>query len=330
MNETYIQIPRQQLQIDPDQPRQELEGLPTDTEFRTLQGLADSIRQVGILQPLRVRRLAPGSYQILSGHRRFEAAKLAEKELLPCIVVESTGEPGDVRLAQITENVQRKAMTASELAWSVEELVRNGLTQAEVAHKLGVSESQISVLSRISRLSPLVSQAFQSGQIKSPRAAYDLDRLAPELQRQVLAGNSPLRRNSIGQRDVQLIKNSWKFNSQQEFHPFLAPTLSPREYAALQEAMSDGIVEDYNPEADRDSFFGADRPLDSVQESLPTPQAAPEQVRLPSLSLKQAHSLVKLVCELKHQDEPDFMKAGRQASADDLTQWLSLTLKKLL
>ena len=137
MNETYIQIPRQQLQIDPDQPRQELEGLPTDTEFRTLQGLADSIRQVGILQPLRVRRLAPGSYQILSGHRRFEAAKLAEKELLPCIVVESTGEPGDVRLAQITENVQRKAMTASELAWSVEELVRNGLTQAEVAPNWG-------------------------------------------------------------------------------------------------------------------------------------------------------------------------------------------------
>ena len=137
MNETYIQIPRQQLQIDPDQPRQELEGLPTDPEFRTLQGLADSIRQVGILQPLRVRRLAPGSYQILSGHRRFEAAKLAEKELLPCIVVESTGEPGDVRLAQITENVQRKAMTASELAWSVEELVRNGLTQAEVAPNWG-------------------------------------------------------------------------------------------------------------------------------------------------------------------------------------------------
>lgn len=126
------------------------------------------------------------------------------------------------------------------------------------------------------------------------------------------------------------MKNSWKFNSEQKFHPFLAPAFPSKQYTELQEALSDGVADDYNPESDRDSFFGADRPPDSVQDSVPTPLAEPEQVRLPSLSLQQAHSLVKLVCEFKHQDEPDFMKAGRQASADDLTRWLSRALKKLL
>ena len=329
MNETLLQIPLQELQIDPDQPRKELESIHSDTEFRTLQGLAESITHVGILQPLRVKKLAAGSYQILSGHRRFEAAKLAKKEAVPCIVVENTDQPGDVRLAQITENVQRKAMTPSELAWSVEELVKLGLPQAEVAQKLGVSESQISVLARISRLSPLVSQAFHSGQIKSPRAAYDLDRLEPELQRQVLSEGSPYKRSSIGQRDVQLIKNSWKFNSQRKSHPFVAPALPPREFTALNEALNDGIDDNYDPESDRDIFFGRDRPLDSVQELRQAPPAEPVLVRLPNLNLRQARRLIQLICDRENRPEPEFLNSGPDPSADELTRWLSSALKRL-
>ncbi len=329
MSETLLQIPLQELQVDPNQPRRELESIHSDTEFRTLQGLAESITRIGILQPLRVRKLAQGSYQILSGHRRFEAAKLAQKEAVPCIVVECSDKPGDVRLAQITENVQRKAMTSSELAWSVEELVKAGLSQAEVAHKLGVSESQISVLARISRLSALVSQAFHSGQIKSPRAAYDLDRLAPELQRQVLGEGSPDKRSSIGQKDVQLIKDSWKFNSQRKSHPFVAPALPPKEFTALEEALKAEIDDNYDPQSDLDSFFGPDRPLDSVQELHQAAPAAPALVRLPRLKLSQARRLIQLICYAERRPEPKFSSPDRDPSADELTRWLSSALKAL-
>jgi ParB/RepB/Spo0J family partition protein len=329
MTDKFIQIALQKLLLDKDQPRQELEGLASDTEFRTLKGLAQSIKQVGILQPLRVRKLPGESYQILSGHRRFEAAKLAGMEDVPCIVVAQTHDAADVRLAQITENVQRKAMTASELAWSVEELVKLGLPQAEVAKKLGVSESQISVLSRISRLSPLVSEAFKSGQIKSARAAYDLDRLTPALQKRVLSQESPDKRRSIGQKDVQLIKDSWKFNSRQESHPFLAPALPQREYDALQAVLADSISETYEPKEDQDRFFGADRPLDSMPVSAKA-SARNTLVFQQDLSLIQAHHLVRIICAHKGEPEPGFLLPNQHPSAEILASWIAESLKNPL
>lgn len=336
MTETLLQIPLGELQIDPNQPRIELEGNSSDTEFTTLKGLTTSIKEVGLLQPLRVQRLADGKYQILSGHRRFEAAKgVKDLHTLPCIVVDSPGSEQTVRLAQITENVQRKAMTSRELAWSVQELLRLGLDQAQVATKLGVTESQISVLSRLNRLSPLVKQAFHDEQIKSPRAAYDLDRLSPAQQRQLIDLHPKREDKTITQKDVQDFKDSLGAGQRQAPHdPLQAPEWSQTECKALTDFLNDDVVESYSPKRDRHEISQRGKLVGSGlgQTRAPTPELLnarqDARVRLPSLTVAQAHRLVGEICQLRSKVVPEHLRVDQHPSAESLARWLSVALQE--
>ena len=105
MGDTFLNLPLSSLSPDPQQPRRELENdSATVTAAHTLQGLANSIREVGILQPIRVRVLvelddagepvpaAAGGdfhYQIVSGQRRYEAAKMLGLATVPCLVIDA-------------------------------------------------------------------------------------------------------------------------------------------------------------------------------------------------------------------------------------------------
>lgn len=335
MTETLLQIPLGELQIDPDQPRIELEGNSSDTEFTTLKGLTTSIEKVGLLQPLRVQRLADGKYQILSGHRRFEAAKgVKDLHKLPCIVVDSPGSAQTVRLAQITENVQRKAMTSRELAWSVQELLRLGLDQAEVATKLGVTESQISVLSRLNRLSPLVRQAFHDNHIKSPRAAYDLDRLSPTQQSELIALCAEREVKTITQKDVQDFKDLVVAAQGQAQHdPLRAPEWSQTDCKALMAILNDDVAERYSPKRDRHEISQRSKSAGSgvARARAPTPELLntrqDARVRLPSLTAAQAHRLVGEICRVRREVAPEHLSADQHPSAESLARWLSVALQ---
>jgi len=133
----WIEIDR--IVEDPDQPRkrQDEEGL---------QGLADSIRQHGVLQPITVMPLASvNMYKIITGERRWRAAQRAGLEVMPCIVRENP--PDDVLTEQLIENIQREDLQPLEKARALESVKqRLGATNRELGSRLGLSERMVGYL----------------------------------------------------------------------------------------------------------------------------------------------------------------------------------------
>jgi ParB/RepB/Spo0J family partition protein len=262
MSDQFFTLPLASLSPDPHQPRRELENdSNTVTEAATLQGLANSIAEVGILQPIRVRAVADVAgaphYQIISGQRRFEAARMLGLGVVPCLVIDEPANASHTLVAQVTENLQRKAMTPSELAVAVQTLVAAGATQDEVARKLGIQSSQVTLLLNLLVLAGPVKVAFERGRIESPRAAYDLNKLPPALQEQLI-GEAENKGRVVTQRDVREVKQLHAKQLSQVRHRYEAPEVTADEYQAFAQCLDDGVEDNYDPMNDRDAVFGED------------------------------------------------------------------------
>lgn len=262
MVDQLLSLPLTALSPDPQQPRREMESdNDTVTEAHTLQGLANSIAAVGILQPIRVRVLdavdgAP-HYQIVSGQRRYEAARMAGLTHAPCLLVEDTGDASHTLVSQVTENLQRKAMTASELAVAVQTLVASGSNQDEVARKLGIQASQVSLLLNLLVLAGPVKVAFERGRIESPRAAYDLNKLPEQLQDQLI-GEAETKGRVVTQRDVREVKQLYAQQLSQVRHRYEVPVVALADFEAFAKSIDDGVEDHYSPNSDRFAVFGPD------------------------------------------------------------------------
>jgi ParB family chromosome partitioning protein len=264
MSDQFLTLPLDSLSPDPHQPRRELENDSAGvTEAHTLQGLANSIREVGILQPIRVRAVDAEDgairYTIVSGQRRFEAAKMLGLTSVPCLVIDEPRDASHTLVSQVTENLQRKAMTASELALAVQSLVQSGATQEAVARKLGIQASQVSLLLNLLVLSGPVKVAFERGRIESPRAAYDLNKLPPQLQEQLI-GEAEHKGRIVTQRDVREVKQLYAHKLSQVRHRYEVPAVTKEEYAAFTDCLVDGVQDHYDPTEDRFAVFGPDWP----------------------------------------------------------------------
>lgn len=260
MSERYASLPLSQIEPDPLQPRHELESVddPALTEARTLQGLAQSIREFGILQPIRVRSVSDPQgerYRIVSGQRRYEAAKLAGLVSVPTLIEDDADSADERLLKQVTENFQRKALTATELALAISSLLQGGASRDEVERKLGIQSSQITILLSLLKLSEPVKVAFARGRIESPRAAYDLNRLPPVVQEQLIT-QAETKGRVIGQREVREARAEYAVRAVRAKHRYEAPELREADYAELVRLLDDGVVDAYSPDADRDAVFG--------------------------------------------------------------------------
>lgn len=139
-----LQIPLSQLDPNPFQPR----GTIVQEE---LEDLASSLRQHGVMQPLAVRALPGGRYQIIAGERRWRAAELAGLEAVPCIAREATDQ--DLLAMALAENLQRSDLNAIESARGYQRLMAEfGLTQEEVALVVGKSRPAVANTLRLLQL----------------------------------------------------------------------------------------------------------------------------------------------------------------------------------
>ena len=302
MADQLLYLPLAALAPDLNQPRRELENDSASiTEAHTLQGLANSILEVGILQPIRVRAVVDASgapsYTIVSGQRRFEAAKMVGLETLPCIVIDAPADASQTLVSQVSENLQRKAMTASELALAVQTLVQSGATQDVVAHKLGIQASQVTLLLNLLVLQGPVKEAFERGRIESPRAAYDLNKLPAQLQEQLI-GEAEQKNRIVTQRDVREVKLLHAKKLSLVRHRYEAPAVTLEQYLAFdkciddkRKASTDKRKDTYDPSADRDAVFGTYwRQLDALQtQGMQGPSSADTvdalRVRVPGFTL---------------------------------------------
>lgn len=155
-------VPLSKVHPNPKQPRKTFDE-------NALQGLSDSIKNQGILQPLTVEEYSPGEYSIIAGERRYRAAKLAGLEKVPVIIV-SLSEIQRIEVSLI-ENIQREDLNAIEEATAYEYLIqRSGYSQEEVAKKVGKSRSAVANSLRLLSLSDEIKDDVISGAMSAGHA----------------------------------------------------------------------------------------------------------------------------------------------------------------
>ncbi|WP_294471869.1 ParB/RepB/Spo0J family partition protein [uncultured Intestinimonas sp.] len=135
----------------------------------TLAALAESIRLHGILQPLTVRRLASGYYQIIAGERRWRAAKLAGLREVPAVIVEA--DDRKVMELGLIENLQREDLNPMEEAMGYQALIEEyGLTQEEAARRVGKSRPAVANALRLMALPDAVRALVEEGRLSAGHA----------------------------------------------------------------------------------------------------------------------------------------------------------------
>ena len=150
-----------------------------------LADLADSIRQHGIIQPLTVRKLQSGYYQIIAGERRWRAARMAGLTQVPVVVIEADDRKA-MELAMI-ENLQREDLNPMEEAEGYRTLMEQyGLTQEETSQRVGKSRSAVANALRLLHLSDEVRTLVEEGKLSGGHARA-LVPLTAELQKKAAA-----------------------------------------------------------------------------------------------------------------------------------------------
>jgi ParB family chromosome partitioning protein len=152
------EIPLDKISPDPDQPRKSFsEG--------GLQELAASIKEVGVLQPIIVSRHGRDDFRLVTGERRWRAAKIAGLVSIPAIVVDPLA--SDQKLVrQIIENIQREDLNDLDRAQALEALkVYLGTPWEEVAQKVGLTESRVHQLRRLKHLVDAIQEDIRAGQL---------------------------------------------------------------------------------------------------------------------------------------------------------------------
>lgn len=154
-----------------------------------LQELADSIKQHGVLQPLLVRPLTTGGYQLVAGERRWRASRLAELKEVP-VIIKELSDTEAMEIA-IIENLQREDLNPIEEAEGLQALIdKCGFTQEEVATSVGKSRPAITNALRLLRLPEEVRQMTKDGDISAGHArallAFDNEPMMLECAKQIV------------------------------------------------------------------------------------------------------------------------------------------------
>ena len=158
----YRLLPIYKVEPNPDQPRH-------DFDEEELQALSESISVHGVIQPLTVREMPNGYYQIIAGERRWRAARMANISDVPVIVVEADDKKA-MELALI-ENLQRQDLNPVEEALGYQSLIEEyGLTQEEAASRVGKSRPAVANALRLLGLCPEVLELLKSGAISAGHA----------------------------------------------------------------------------------------------------------------------------------------------------------------
>ena len=158
----YQLLPIHKVEPNAGQPRQ-------DFDEEELQALAESISVHGIIQPLTVRELPSGYYQIIAGERRWRAARIAGLSEIPAVIIEADDKKA-MELALI-ENLQRQDLNPVEEALGYQSLMKDyGLTQDETAERVGKSRPAVANALRLLNLCPAVLEKLRYGELSAGHA----------------------------------------------------------------------------------------------------------------------------------------------------------------
>ena len=150
-----MRIPVDMIEPNPFQPRMNFDQ-------ESLEELADSIRTLGLIQPITVRRKTDGRYQIISGERRFRASRLAGLDMMPAYI-RDTNDQGMLEMA-IVENIQRENLDPIEVAMSYQRLIEEcSLTQEQMAVRVGKKRASVTNYLRLLKLPAKIQHDLKVG-----------------------------------------------------------------------------------------------------------------------------------------------------------------------
>ena len=184
----------QKIEVNPFQPR-------TNFDQEALEELAASIKQLGIIQPITVREVDGGKYQIISGERRYRASLIAGLAEIPAYIRHA--EDGNMLELALVENIQREDLDAIEVAISYQRLIDEcQLTQENVSERVGKKRSTIANYLRLLKLPAEVQLAIRQGTISMGHARALVNVEQPEQQLQLLRDAID---NEMSVRQVELL-----------------------------------------------------------------------------------------------------------------------------
>ncbi|NLV20944.1 MAG: nucleoid occlusion protein [Syntrophomonadaceae bacterium] len=172
-----INLPLEEISPNPFQPRKEFDEME-------LKELAQSISNFGVIQPVIVRK-KKGGYQLIAGERRYRACKLIGQQHIPAIIQEIDDEA--MAAVSLIENLQRKELNYFEEAIAYSTLInRFGLTQEELAQRVGKSQSAIANKLRLLKISPEIRNLIITGIITERHARALLKLNTADMQKEII------------------------------------------------------------------------------------------------------------------------------------------------
>ena len=171
---TINEISIDQIEANPNQPRREFDP-------EALQELANSIQQIGIIQPITLRQISENRFQIIAGERRWRASQLAGLRSIPAYI--RTAKDENVMEMALVENIQREDLNSVEIALAYQHLLEDSeMTQEKISERVGKSRAAIANYLRLLKLPAQVQMALQKKEIDMGHARALLSLNSPSLQ----------------------------------------------------------------------------------------------------------------------------------------------------
>ena len=168
------EVPVSKIKANPNQPRREF-------ATEALNELAESIRQIGIIQPITLRKMDDGTYQIIAGERRWRASQMAGLSSIPAYI--RTADDENMMQMALVENIQREDLNAIEIALAYQNLIEQyDLTQEKLSEKVGKNRATIANFLRLLKLPAQVQMALQNKEMDQGHARALLGLSKPSLQ----------------------------------------------------------------------------------------------------------------------------------------------------
>lgn len=224
INEVEISL----ISPNPEQPR-------INFDETALDELASSIRELGIIQPLTLRKTGPNSYQIISGERRYRAAKRAGLNSVPAYI--RTANDSELTEMALIENIQREDLNAIEIALTFKKLIEQyHLTQERLSERIGKKRATIANFLRLIRLPAEVQLGLRDKIVDMghARALLSLDK--PSLQLKLY---NEIIKKGLSVRQVEALVKQWQEAEEKGDNPTVAPKrLKNSDYDMLKKHLS--------------------------------------------------------------------------------------------
>jgi ParB family chromosome partitioning protein len=205
-NTNSLQLSLDKIYVNPNQPR-------TNFDSNQIDNLVVSIKELGIIQPITVRKINDDKYEIISGERRYRASKIANLESIPCYI-KAVEHETDLLKMSLVENVQRVDLDPIEIALTYERFINEyNLNIDAISRLVGMDRSTVSNYIRLLKLDPIIQSGIRDGFLSMGhgRALINVDdkKLQIEIYEQIISSKLSVRQTEkIARGDKALPSNN--------------------------------------------------------------------------------------------------------------------------